>query len=108
MSQEERKEKKLSYDEIENLETSAKKLSGHKVEKWVDTKSICSTCKWATIIRRGSGNSRRIKCADVSEWVPEDLIECSSYQNITQLSLSQMASIAVIIDPRPDKYKGYL
>lgn len=108
MSQEERKEKKLSYVEIENLEIDSKKLSGYKVEKWVDSKSICSTCKYATIIRRGSGNTRQIRCGELMEWVPEDLIECSSYQNITQLSLSQMANIAVIVDPRPDKYKGYL
>ena len=89
------------------LERSASKLEGQKRDHFVDSRSLCNTCRWATIKRRASQNNRLIRCSEIGEYVHEDITECSAYQNITTLSLSQMAEIATLIDPRNHE-AGYL
>jgi len=102
------KPKKFHYTEIEALEAQGKKYTGNQREHWVDNKSICTSCRWAHITRRKSRNIRQIYCNSISKFIPEDISECNEYQKFTELSLEQMAGIAVRIDPRPDGYKGYL
>jgi hypothetical protein len=105
---EKEKPARLDYEQIDILDREAKKFTGTKLEHWTDGKGICGSCQWATIIRRASRNTRTIRCGELGKQVPEDITECTAYQNFTQLSLQQMGQIAIVIDPRPDKYKGYL
>lgn len=99
---------KLSYTQVSILEDQGKKYTGKRLDTWQDGKGICASCKNATIVRRSSRNERIIYCQEFSKLVPDDICECNTYQNFTQLTLGQMAEIATLIDPRPDKYKGYL
>lgn len=105
---EDKKPEKFSYTEIETLEAQGKKYTGNQREHWVDSKSVCTSCRWAHITRRHSQNARRIYCNSINTFMYEDISECNGYQKFTELSLEQMAGIAVRIDPRPDKCKGYL
>lgn len=102
------KKEKLDYDAIDRLETISKRLEGIQRTNWVDSKGICSSCSRAFITRQASRNTRVVYCKEMGHQVPEDISECNMYRNLTTLSLGQMADIATLIDPRPDKYKGYL
>lgn len=98
---------KLTYTQIEVIENEGKKLTGTHVEKWVDNKSLCSTCQHAHIMRRTSTNSRAVKCQEIGSFVPEDIKECNSYLNFTQLSLSQMAQLATLVGGLPERKVGF-
>lgn len=91
------------------IEKAATKLTGTVRANFVDDRSLCGTCKHATIVRRHSKNNRDIRCAIMDyALVPEDIVECSDYENIKTLSLTQMAEIAVLVDPRGKLETGYL
>lgn len=91
------------------LSEEAKRLQGIRQQHFVDQPSLCNSCKFSTILRQASQNTRKILCGVLGGTiVPEDVAECSAYETINSLSLRQMADIAVLIDDRPDRYKGYL
>jgi len=92
----------------ERLEAETKRLTGIAREHFVDQKSLCTSCKHATITRQHSRNARRIYCNDFDKVMPEDIAECTAYAAFGSLSLSQMADIATLLDDRPDRYRGYL
>lgn len=94
------------YDLADRLERVASKLQGLRQDQFIDDKSVCNTCKHSQIVRRHNRNERVIWCHQLSKNVPLDLSECSSYQNLTELSLGQMADIAWLIDNRSDKKVG--
>lgn len=88
----------------ELLERSSQKL-GLKERRFVDTKSLCSTCRWAFIARQASKNHRLINCTGgyPGSLVPDDIVECNSYSNVIELSLSQMADIVILINEKERK-----
>lgn len=85
---------------VGRLEKAANKLQGQNRESFVDSKSLCTTCRWAFIVRQQSKNNRYIHCSSgyPGNWVPDDISECNSYSNVTELSLGQMAEIATLIN----------
>lgn len=96
------------YELGEHLEAQAKKLQGVSRRHFVDQHSLCSSCKFSTITRQASQNTRRIHCGIFETRMPEDLAECTAYAAFGSLSLTQMVDIATLIDDRPDRYRGYL
>lgn len=74
------------------------KLEGVQTESFVDSRSLCTSCVWATITRRSGRNNRVIRCGEMGMFVPEDISECNNYKNLTTLSLSQMAEMATLIE----------
>lgn len=90
--------KGLSYTQFEVLESQGKHYTGNNREQWVDSKSLCTTCKWAHIVRRSSSNTRSIFCGSLTRWVPEDIGECSEFHTFTQMTLQQMGAIATVIE----------
>jgi hypothetical protein len=103
------------YSLASALERQAGNLAGKvrkKALQFIDDKNICSTCRYAHIMRRGSQNSVIIFCDNVSGYdngrVPSDLTECNKYRNITELSLEQMADIATLLDQRDLMKDSYL
>lgn len=92
----------------DQLEAQTKRLRGIMRGHFVDQRSLCGSCKWASITRQASRNTRVIYCNQYSRNMPEDIAECTDYAAFGSLSLSQMADIATLIDDRPDRYKGYL
>lgn len=100
--------KKLDYTQIEYLENAGRKYTGNHQEHWVDSKSLCTSCRSAHITRRHSQNKRMVYCNRLERVVPEDISECNEYCLFTQMSLHQMGEMAILIDARPDRYKGYL
>jgi hypothetical protein len=98
---------KLSHNQVEMLEKQSYKLVGRKLENWTDGKGICGTCSWATIIRQASRNTRVIRCGQLNQTMPEDVAECNSYSSMTELSLSQMASMATLIGGLPERKVGF-
>ena len=82
------------------LERVAQKLEAKQSTHWTDNKSLCTSCRWATVTRRHSQNERRIRCVELQMWVPTDIVECNSYGSLTELSLSQMSEMAILIETR--------
>ena len=78
------------------------RLRGH----FVDDATICTSCKHATIFRQKSQNNRQVYCGMLSRYMPTDIDECNEYRTVNDLSLSQMADIAVLIDMN-DKKVGF-
>ena len=96
-----------SYELTEQLERAAKGIDGVRREQFVDERSLCGSCRWARITRRRSQNNRVVYCGQITEIVPEDIVECSDYRSHTSLSLEQMAGLATLIDPRDHLRNGY-
>ncbi len=97
----------LHYEQVEILEKEGKKYTGNHQERWVDNKSICTSCQNAHIMRRGSQNRRSIYCNGLAKFVPEDINECNEYRKFTELSLSQMANIATLVGGLPERKVGF-
>lgn len=96
-------------DKLTNqLERTARKINDNKREHFVDSRNLCSTCKWATITRQASANNRVIFCTSLSMKVPDDIMECNEYANITQLSLGQMAEMATLIGGIKERKAGFI
>lgn len=89
----------LRYELADRLEAQVRKLQSRMRGHFTDTLSICTSCKYAHIMRQASKNARVIQCSMAGRQVPEDITECNSYQSVTELSLTQMAEIAVLITP---------
>jgi hypothetical protein len=98
---------KLSYEQLERLSDEGKKYTGNHLEHWVDSKSICTTCRSGHIIRRGSQNRRAIYCNALCKFVPEDIIECNEHSTFTTLSLHQMGQMATLIGGLPERKVGF-
>ena len=101
------KKHRLTYNQVEALEAQGRKLTGSKTENWVDGRTICTTCINAHIIRRYNRNNRTIRCTADGMLKHEDVAECSEYRNMTELSLSQMASMATLIGGIPERKVGF-
>lgn len=98
---------RLDYHEIESLDEQGKKFSGVRQQSWVDDKSICTSCKYSHIVRRAGKNTQAVYCTDVGQWVPGDISECSSHKGFTELTISQMSSIATLIGGLPERKVGF-
>ena len=98
----------LSYTQIEVLENEGRKYTGNHQETWVDTKSKCTSCRWAQIMRRGSQNRRTIYCNNIGKFIPEDIQECNEYGRFTDLSLNQMGQMATLIGGIPERKVGFV
>ena len=92
------------------IEKAAKQqhLTGQRRrDNFVDSTSLCTSCKWSSTRRRAGQNTRRMECNIFSGPCPEDISECSEYATVTSLTLGQMAEIAIIIDLSTPKRVGF-
>lgn len=62
--------------------------------------SLCVGCRHSHLYRRRGSPDVSIYCHRLERYVPPDIVECSEFKAVTALSLSQMAEIALVIDPR--------
>lgn len=102
-------------DETTVYETDREKLGNRldqasrklclKTDHFVGSKSLCTSCRWAFIARQASKNHRLIHCTGgyPGGFIPDDIIECNSYSNITELRLAQMADLAILIGDKERK-----
>ena len=97
--------------EVEKLTTSlerhARKIEGVNRDSFVDTRSLCGSCRWSTITRQYSKNNRIIRCTEMGLFVPEDIAECNSYSSIATLTLSQMAEMATLVGGKREALVGF-
>ena len=94
------------YKLTEQLEATVKRLTGVVRESFVDQTSLCSSCTYASILRRSSQNFRTINCGIYSRQMPEDIAECSAYLKMGGLSLSTMVEMAYLINDREERNNG--
>ena len=92
------------YELASRLETQNTKLQSRMRGHFVDDVSLCGSCSRSHITRQTSSNLRQIRCLHIDKVMPHDIAECNSYRTINELSLSQMAEIAVLVESR--EYKG--
>jgi hypothetical protein len=92
---------------IRKIEREAERITGERRANFVDSKSLCTSCQRAIITRVSDKNHRLVECSMLGRRMPDNVSECSAYFSATGLSLSQMASIARLIEVR-DTNQGYL
>ena len=101
--------KEIDRDQLcDRLQVTARKLEAVRGDSFLDSKNLCVTCKHATILRQASKNNREINCSIIGKRIADDIVECSDYANMLQLSLGQMTDIAVLLNNRAEPTSGYL
>lgn len=90
-----------SIDKVtQQINQAAAKLENTVREQFVDSKTLCSSCRWSTLIRQSSRNVLRIRCNSLAMWMPDDVAECSAYTSVNGLTLGQMMVIALPVNDK--------
>jgi len=92
---------------VRKLEKEASRITGEKRSNFVDSKSLCTSCQNGIITRVADQNHREIYCQILGRLMPDNVSECSVYFSVNSLSLSQMVSIAHLIEVRGTN-QGYM
>lgn len=64
------------------------------------TRGLCGGCKHSTVMRRGSKSELTIRCNMMGEYIPDDINECSSFEEHRRMSIYDMQELAITIDKR--------
>ena len=67
----------------------------------VGGRALCTGCKHSHLYRRQGHQDVAVYCHSLGHYVPPDIAECSDFQAVAALTLSQMREIALPVDPRP-------
>jgi hypothetical protein len=72
-------------------------------------KSLCRTCRWATIIQGAAASETIVYCKEISydKPIPFEAYECNEYDDKRLASKVEMESLAWILRTDP-KQKGHL
>ena len=62
--------------------------------------SLCSRCKSGMIIRQASSLTTTTYCMQMSQTVPNDIIECSRFRDAKHMDLDLAVAIHIPIDKR--------
>ena len=62
--------------------------------------TLCARCQWGHLYRRRRRLQFQVFCGYLERHVPADIVECSKFRDAKALSLSDMVSIALPVDPR--------
>lgn len=73
--------------------------------RFPEIRGLCRTCDNAHITRRQYDEMPSIRCSALSSWhrsdgMPHDIMECTEYRKRGQLSLREMADLALLVDAR--------
>jgi hypothetical protein len=68
--------------------------------------NLCTGCKHSHLYRRQGAPHIAVYCQSLGRHVPPDIVECSEFEAVAALSLSQMRQIALPVDPRPGVNDG--
>ena len=100
---------RFDYREIEALEEQAKHFKEYAPINRMAAKfsGLCFHCKWSSIIRTARMNEPRVRCTQLEQQVPTDVVECNSYRAITDMGLAAMAELAWPIETRDYLKDGY-
>lgn len=110
-----RKDKELLMDELE-----AKSIEMGIGDQWDNPKSlsnfdsiknvigICYNCENMSYCRSEFGNVIA-KCQEFDIWIKgkDRIVDCNEHSERGSLSLREMSSMAVLIDPQKKKIKGF-
>ncbi len=75
-------------------------------DRAVAGQNLCTGCKHSHLYRRQGDQHVAVYCQSLGRYVPPDIVECSEFEAVAALSLSQMREIALPIDPRPGVSDG--
>lgn len=96
-----------NYEEVERLATVARQTTS-SAEKGLGS-SLCNRCTASTIFRRDDQMGVTVFCQNMRRDVPANIVECSGFNGIRQMSLFDMQQIALPIDGRTGiNEKSYL
>src|SRR5712691_6528783 len=88
-------------DQIERLgrASGVKRRTGSNL-----IRGICGRCVEGIVTKRGSPDSQhstvQVYCKRMEKKVPHDIMECSVFWDVKDMSLTDLAQMALIIDPR--------
>lgn len=69
-------------------------------ERRIGLNSMCTSCKYGHVYRRRGQLEPAVMCGIAQMPVPSDIVECSRYANIKELTLHEMAGLALNVDGR--------
>ena len=84
------------WDEVDQLRAGSRAVE----ETRLDANTLCARCQWGHLYRRRHGLRFQVFCGYLERQVPGDIVECSKFSDPKTLSLSDMVSIALPVDPR--------
>lgn len=85
------------HDEVRDLRLRARNLE----ESRLDVNILCASCTNGHLYRREGKLHFDVYCHAIEKKVPQDVIECSSYNQKGAMSLEDMKRLATVIDVRP-------
>jgi hypothetical protein len=69
-------------------------------ERNLDRNVLCARCTSGVVMQRGGKLHVVVYCHALTQFVPTDIVKCSSFTDVKAMDFDQMKQIAVIIDPR--------
>ena len=84
------------WEEVDQLRAGSRAVE----ETRLDANTLCARCQWGHLYRRRRSLQFQVFCGYLERHVPGDIVECSKFSDPKTLSLSDMVSIALPIDPR--------
>ena len=87
------------YEKAAVLETRAAGVSSHP-DVVLRHPSLCVSCENGLVFRRRGDVHATFYCNYLDKEMPDDISECSRYENPKILTLTQLTGMALDIDPR--------
>lgn len=72
-----------------------------------EPKTLCARCQSATVVKLAD-NRVNIRCAVLRHDVRKEVVECSSFSKIGDMSLWDMENRAWLLDNRPGRRAGFI
>lgn len=85
-----------TWEEADQLRAGSRAVE----ETRLDANTLCARCQWGHLYRRRRSLQFQVFCGYLEHHVPADIVECSKFRDAKTLSLSDMVSIALPVDPR--------
>lgn len=78
----------------------AERLTRTVEESNLDSDSLCAKCRNGLVFRRRGVLNIHVRCSNIGEYVPSDIVECTSFVDKKSLTLYEMLEVGKVIDCR--------
>ena len=88
------------YEKAAVLESRAAGVKPHPRGVTLRNPSLCVSCENGLVFRRRGDVDATFYCKDLDKEMPNDIVECTRYEDPQALTLTELVGIALNIDPR--------
>lgn len=87
------------YEKSTELEVRARRIDS-RIKDFAGKPSLCVSCEHGMIFRRRGYAHATYYCKSLGKEMPNDISECTGYEDPHALTFNQLATLALDIDPR--------